>query len=255
MKKMIFAAMMLLVATSVNAENWFNFSESVNDTLRIRPNRLGGYATYTVDMAIDAYCDFFRVGFVWPCGLRPKMMYQQRGIEAGYGLSVCYLDRNGMFGTYTPNLNVGEYYESVSSSIAIDGYYDYNNDSQFEPYGTVKWEPGIHYSVMKINLWIEDCFRKGHVVFDAQFNSGSDKRGPILSNVYSWKQVLVYVGYMKGDVNGDERHTIADVTFLIDYLLNGFGDDEFAYEASDLDGNGNVTINDVAVLINRLLNK
>lgn len=255
MKKMIFAAMMLLVATTTSAENWFNFSEAINDTLRIRPNRLGGYSTYSVDMNVDAYCDFFRIAMTYPCGLRPKMLYQQRGIEAGSGLTVCYTNRYGAFDTYTPNLNVGEYYESISSYIAVDGYYDYNGDGEFETYGTVKWSPGHNADMLRINFWVEDHFRKGHIVFDTQFNSGSDRRGAILSNVYSYKQVLVYVGYKKGDVNGDERHTIADVALLIDYLLNGFDDDEFAYDAADVNNDNYVSIVDVAVLINWLLNK
>jgi hypothetical protein len=253
MRKVYLFAALVLLAMSANADNWFRFTDAVNDTLRIKPSRLGGYSTYEVEMSIDAYADFFRIGITWPCGLRPKMLYGVRGIEAGCGMSVCYLDRNGAFASYDANLNVGEYYESVTGYIPVDGYWDYNHDGVYESYGTAKWEPGVHPDMLRINLWVEECYRKGHVVFDCQFNSGSDRRGPILSNVYSWQQTLVYVGYMRGDCTGNEKINIDDVSTLIAYLLGNAEFDEFEAEAADVDGNGYIGINDVAALINKLM--
>jgi len=58
---------------------------------------------------------------------------------------------------------------------------------------------------------------------------------------------------MTGDVDGDGMVTIADVTDLIDYLING-GDDSFKATAADVDGDGTVGIGDVTELIDKLLN-
>ena len=55
----------------------------------------------------------------------------------------------------------------------------------------------------------------------------------------------------QGDVDGDGRVTIADVTTLIDLLLNGTGDSN---PVADVDGDGRVTIADVTELIDILLN-
>lgn len=57
---------------------------------------------------------------------------------------------------------------------------------------------------------------------------------------------------LRGDVNGDGRVTIADVTALIDYLLTG---DEAAInlENADVSGDGLIGINDVTKLIDYLL--
>ena len=55
---------------------------------------------------------------------------------------------------------------------------------------------------------------------------------------------------IRGDVDGDGNVNIADVTALIDILLNGY----IAPEAADVDGDGNVNIADVTGLIDILLN-
>lgn len=55
-----------------------------------------------------------------------------------------------------------------------------------------------------------------------------------------------------GDVDGDGACTIADVTKLIDVLLNG-DEEGFNREGADVDHDGNITISDVTVLIDKLL--
>jgi hypothetical protein len=49
--------------------------------------------------------------------------------------------------------------------------------------------------------------------------------------------------------------TIEDVTELIDYLLGGNELDEFELKAADVDDSGKVTIADVTALIDILLNR
>ena len=54
-----------------------------------------------------------------------------------------------------------------------------------------------------------------------------------------------------GDVDQDGNVTIADVTMLIDYLLN---DVTAAPAEADMDGDSTVAIGDVTALIDYLLN-
>ena len=56
--------------------------------------------------------------------------------------------------------------------------------------------------------------------------------------------------FIRGDVDGDTNVNIADVTALIDILLNGTA----APAAADVDGDTNVNIADVTALIDMLLN-
>ena len=67
-----------------------------------------------------------------------------------------------------------------------------------------------------------------------------------------FKEVALMAGEgMKGDVDGNGKVSIDDVTMLIDYLLAGTGDINMTN--ADIDGNGNISIDDVTSLIDYLL--
>ena len=59
---------------------------------------------------------------------------------------------------------------------------------------------------------------------------------------------------LAGDVNGDGKANISDVTLLINYLLSGDAD-SINMDNSDMDGDGDIDINDVTSLINNLLSE
>ena len=69
-----------------------------------------------------------------------------------------------------------------------------------------------------------------------------------------WKEFPNIVGFEEtfvvGDVDGDGKTTISDVTELIDLLLQGTANEN---PAADIDGDGKVTITDVTELIDYLL--
>lgn len=64
--------------------------------------------------------------------------------------------------------------------------------------------------------------------------------------------ITVTSDFIPGDVDGDGRVSIIDVTELIDYLLSG-NSSAIDLEASDVDGDGRVSIIDVTELIDYLL--
>ena len=63
---------------------------------------------------------------------------------------------------------------------------------------------------------------------------------------------LPYLNVTVGDVNGDERINITDVTALINYLLSG-DSSSIILEAADVKSDGAINIADVTELINQLL--
>jgi subtilisin family serine protease len=65
--------------------------------------------------------------------------------------------------------------------------------------------------------------------------------------------VLEHTKIITGDVNGDGRITIADLTSIIDYILSGNGGESFVVEAADVNSDGEVSIADVTVLIDMIL--
>jgi len=55
-----------------------------------------------------------------------------------------------------------------------------------------------------------------------------------------------------GDINGDGKVSMADLTLLIDYVL-GYELDTFNIEAADIQGDGRISIADVSSLIDMVL--
>jgi len=63
-----------------------------------------------------------------------------------------------------------------------------------------------------------------------------------------------FTTHLAGDVNGDGKVGMDDVTALIDYLLNSESS-TVTKENADVNGDGTVGMDDLTVLIDSLLNK
>lgn len=89
---------------------------------------------------------------------------------------------------------------------------------------------------------------EGNTMTTAQINSAKNKYWtPLRWNGSNWVE---YTGTIRGDVNGDGNLSIADLTELIELLLQG---NTAGNTAADVDGSGNVSIADVTALIDILL--
>ena len=253
MKKILAIAAIVAASVSMNAGNFF--TAGVNDTVRIHPNRLNGYSEQVFTMQTDAYCDSWSIRMGYPKGTMVKLI---SGITPLSGMCVDYVNAQGEWACYEPQLQVSAAYANISATTADRyGYYDYTGNGVYIPYGTVKWEPGTR-QMFSLNFFIEPTFRKGELTIDATFTASADSRGPILSNVRSYKTIWVWVGYQRGDINGDGRINITDATILI-YALQEAGDeitylDEFSIAAADLNDDGQVNVTDITILINWLNN-
>lgn len=84
------------------------------------------------------------------------------------------------------------------------------------------------------------------VSWEANVNNGGATNKIVLTAIASGTPTT-----QKGDVDGDGRVNISDVTALINYLLSG--DDSINPAAADTDEDGRVNISDVTALINMLL--
>lgn len=244
-KSYFFAALMLLVFVTANGMNTI----TMGDSIRINPKKLDGYSQHQVTMYNDGYCDSWTMAVCYPEGLSVKLV---SGVTPLDGMTVPYVDRNGEEQVCTCPLNVSAAYANVSSSITTMGYWDYNYDGEWETYGTVKWAPGAH-SMFEFNFYLDPSFRCGYVTFDGTMSSGYDQRGAVLQGVRFFSRTWVWVGYMRGDLAGNERIDMGDLTELINLLLGGEPADEFQTPAADFDGNGTVDMDDLTKLTNYLL--
>ena len=245
MKKFYLFAALLLASVTINSANML----TLGDTIRIKPAKLDGYSQHTVTMYNEAFCDSWTMAVTYPEGLSVKLV---AGVTPLDGMTVPYIDRYGQEQVYQCPLNVSAVYANIGSEITENGYWDYKGIGEWDSYGTIKWTAGVH-SMFEFNFYLDPSFRSGYVIFDGRMTSGHDSRGPILSDVRFYTRCYMWVGYMLGDVTGNERVTIDDVTDLIDYLLGGYELDEFQLAAADVNGQGGVTIADVTSLIDMLL--
>jgi hypothetical protein len=72
------------------------------------------------------------------------------------------------------------------------------------------------------------------------------------SNKYSVGDITDQYAFVVGDVDGDGFITIADVTALVDLIMDG-GADADTLQRADVDGNGVVGISDVTALVDMIL--
>ena len=108
--------------------------------------------------------------------------------------------------------------------------------------------PPVVYSKSSFSSYVDDIYTTATVHVPQSSITA-------YSNASVWDNFTHFVGIsggMQGDVDGDGKLTISDVTTLIDLLLSGSG---LSNATADVDGDGFVNISDVTALIDMLLNK
>jgi hypothetical protein len=113
-------------------------------------------------------------------------------------------------------------------------------------------DPGELYAIVDDNP--EDDTVEGNVITAAQVSQANAKNWDVYHwdwDGAGWRPYAGSAGQL-GDVNDDGHVTIADVTALIDYLLNSDASDINLGNA-DVSGDGQVNIGDVTSLIDMLL--
>ena len=247
MKKFLTLFLALLAILPASADRYLTFG--INDTLRVPPSSVGSYQVVMVRAHFDYRLDKWDMTLTFPVGLQ-LMDYNMKDDMS----SIPYVNYQGDSTTcsaqmflneyLTPNYN---YIDSLSASITVPGYWLFNGHYNY--YGTVKWEPGDYDEMCELLFKYSNSFPDtASIVIREYISSTIDMRGGTSPNTYLEKTIHLYVGYMRGDVDGNDIINVADLTLLTDYILTSQGLDKYQLVAADVDCNGIVDISDLAAL-------
>ena len=274
MKNSLFLAIICLLTCSsyvftASADNYFTLRTAtdtiVNDTLRINPNWAGGFCKMYVPAHFDGRLDHWYLKMVHPGNMS---VYDGNIVDlkvaVGPAMTIEYLDQNGdsaihnaVITTNIPNVIEQDtlFASYFASTINVLGYWNHDEVRTFDSYGTVKWEAGYYDYMFAFSLFIPSGCVNADLTLDLTMTSTSDARGNIVNNDRTFRTIHLYVGYLLGDVNGDGFVSIADVSTLIDWLLNGISvTDPYILAAADVDGDGVVEVSDISTLIDMIMN-
>ena len=269
MKKFLTLLLVLVAATGTvtgtnNGDYYLTFSQT--DTLRISPNALNFYINVPVIAEFEnGVCDHWRVEVYYPITMSwSETLNEYSANGPDYGINIPYTQSDGSSAIYEPTITTiqdqstydsNTYKKIIECSTTVYGYWDYNNDGIYEPYGKVKWGPGRNNRFFDIHFSVSNNFTGGSIVIDGQMSCSYDSRSPthLINDAPFYRVIYLVVAYQTGDVNGDDMVNMYDVTALIDYLNGTIDLNQYQLAAADINGDGNVTIADVSVLIDLLL--
>lgn len=253
MKK--FLLLLIIVAAAFNAsadDNYFTIEGAENDTLLINPSYLGHVINFSVIAHFDGRVDQWTVTVTYPDHHPNPNNISVISVAPSFGMYLPFVTSNGNDSVYVAPLSVTSDNSTISSIVTKFGYWDHNNDGIYEPYGTIKWEEGIHDKMFNIYCMLDADCTGDSICFDSYVDCTYDWRGDMTYGM-GFKKIFLKVGYKLGDVNGDGNVNIQDVAALQGYLLNNVDLDQYQLDAADLNRDGNVNIQDAAELINILL--
>ena len=149
---------------------------------------------------------------------------------------------------------------AFNSSIPIDYVQIDTRNTEFSSQNMVKYELEGGFEANKDYTLRIDLDRMGgadHVttypIIINEMKFALDKTAPTGDQTLSFKTFYSHypnVMALKGDVNGDGRVNVSDVTTLVNMIL---GITPMNQERADVDGNGKVNVSDVTALINIIL--
>lgn len=229
--------------STVMGENYFSLG--INDTLRVPEACLGGQMKVKMHAHFDGWLESWTLTMSFPEGSLTVAEAQP-----GSAMSVPYTNRLGESCIYQAVLSSSADNLTLSSHITEYGYWDAYNDGRYIMYGTVKWSEGYFDDMVLLTLDIPSEFTGCTMNISGWLLSTNDFRGVGTVSGMVNRNVEIVVGRRVGDIDGDDKVDIADVTGLIDLLLVG---GEIPSGIGDVDGDGMVGITDVTQLIDLLL--
>lgn len=246
MKKILTLLLALMAILPASADRYLTFG--VNDTLRIKPSSLGGMQNVMVRAHFDGRLDKWDMTIQEPQGMILLNAFMREDM-----LNIPYINYLGEPDTCSAQLFCYKDYhnlkDSLSASIIVLGY-EPNGHGGYDCYGTVKWEPGDYSRMCELYFSFDDFPDTASIYINETLSSTFDQRGftiPFTQIIN--KRIFVYVGYLRGDVNGDESINIDDISALTDYILTHEGLDQYQLVAADVDSNGTIDISDLGALV------
>lgn len=240
MKKLSLILMVLSATCSALAGSYF--TTGVNDTLLINPSAINFYYGVKIGAHFESRFDNWRLTVDVP-----DAMESQR-LEYGPGMTVPYKNSNGNDTVYTATITTSTENTVLSSLIPVFGYWDFNNDEIYEPYGTVKWGPADYDEMFTLFYWVYNDCTGDSIVLTGEMTSTMDWRGGTGNEMFH-KVIRIVFGYHLGDVDGDGTIDLGDVTTVVAYILGDITLDQYKIAAADMNHDGEVDAGDVTLLI------
>ena len=248
MKKTLLLLTLALAVFSAKADCFFSTSEG--DTIMLHPSILGNGKTFVFCATFDGRLDQWSLTFSYPNGLSAI------DVKPDTTKVIPFVNQWGHDTICRPPVSILSNNTIISSVITEFGYWDPDNDGFYDTYGTVKWEAGYYYNMFTTQFSVDQSFRRGTIGITGVLSSTHDWRGGTIGNgVTFYRGIYLWVGYIRGDADGNGSITMSDVNTITAYLLDPDNHplDEFKLEAADFNQDGYVTIDDVAAIINYLL--
>ena len=214
MKKFLLIIALVLISVTASAETSFKLIER-------------GFPAGQVRISMS---DWDKIIYVPVCITSDKSYdeFHINAVDASPGIDVLgwvmgewtadpvYLDQNG-----EPH-NVVPFWETEGSwcrcKLMELGY-----EADGTPYGSVKWKAGIMMEMAILKVKVEHGFVGGTIRLAGYIAAGPDSREyeDVVNGVIDVdSESVICLGREAGDVNGDGEVTIADVTALIDSLMD-----------------------------------
>jgi len=233
-----------VMTTMASADNYFYI-----DDLTISTNDVGQRITVPVKASFESYVSSWSVQFSFPEGLVPI------SVRNGSGMNVAYCNEDGDEDIYSATM--GHYVNQddntlicIGSNYGID--YQLNEFGDYEFCGSIKWAPGQFDEMLLLTFKVNEYFQGGDIVINTQTTCGYDSRNE--SNTVYPSTMEYGDGYYPGDVNCDGVVTIADLTALVDYMMNPDANSQYiSFSSGEVVYDGEINIMDLNKLLDLLI--
>ena len=167
MKKFIFSVMVLFMATAAMAEGNFCYIRDFD----VFENQIGTNITVPVRAHFEGRVSGIQLSVTTPDGLTPV------SAVSGSDMTVNYLDGDGAETNTTATFDTRSDFSLMLGILWQEGYYDDDEDGNFESYGVVKWEAGDYNEMILLTMHVEEGFDGGEIIVNTEVASGFDARG------------------------------------------------------------------------------
>ena len=213
MKKILVVLAAMIVALSASAENSAKLIQfgGVPGIIKLTPASLGDTISISVCLTAELAYDEFHVSVVSTSEFIEPIDF----LPGSWLTDDVVFDENGDPTTINPLWESGYLWCRCRTN-----FYGYENDGT--PYGTAKWQERQRNEMAILRVVIKEGFTSGKVTLAGYFASGPDARPYVecFNGIEDFEsESVIYIQPEAGDVNADGEVNIADVTALIDNLM------------------------------------
>ena len=167
--------------------------------------------------------------------------------------------RNGSYFNTVENLNkipkvvTIKIYNPTSTGVTVTPQYSINNDGRWRGLDSYPYDFYVKAGETGKAV-ITNLPTNAPIMLRIKQTSGSSSEYCFIDDIEISYEATWTPEFIPGDVNDDGMVNIADVTRLIDYLLDSENTANFNVNAANVNGDADINIADVTALIDRLLN-